>query len=751
MSADTALAQTPVADNRRGSAALATEMSIRRLVLVIVPLWVLSLILNVLSHPSETSGLLLGACFTLVLAGYAGYAWANARVALLAAVVGTALAIALGDPVASLAVFPLVVPWLNMATTVVGALVPGRAGLLGVLGVSALGSAAVAVTSGPTVAEVGGILSQALAGGLCMWVGVSAFRDAARETDRAAEDLVATQTRTAWQAARITEFRSIARALHDTAINTLGVLRLPGYDPHALRERCREDLLLGAGAAAHGDMAAVTTGWSTRAKVLGLDAQIALHGSAAVPPAIREALAWAVMEAMQNCAKHSGQRTVLISGTWDAGGGVIEVADRGRGFGRARLTGGGAQSILSRCTEAGITVEHFDRDGAVVRFQWTVSEAPTATPVDTSDSAQLLSRAAVRIAAVLLAFGVYSTPFSPQLLGRLGGAMTIALLTLVIGWAAMAGRGRITQTPPVALAMLAVAAVTILPGMGDQGCERIAWHWWGSLAGLAVLVCIVLVDGRRSAILASVVTYTMTFASILLTTEGLTDSCSGEGWSILLLVLGIIIGVVALRRVLVKQTAAAARDRRANAELAVANAQLQARERVRQHMLLSVSALYVPILQGIADGSLDPADEQVRLRAANAETALRAVHSLPPELGPLSERLADLIVEHADSVHPVLSVDPEVRASSAQSEAFMAVCRRWFSSLPSGAQARISFVSTVAGATILLTGPTPESIDLPTGWQRLDAGDETLLETTWSSATAPSPGSAPTTGLNQPA
>jgi hypothetical protein len=168
-------------------------------------------------------------------------------------------------------------------------------------------------------------------------------------------------------------------------------------------------------------------------------------------------------------------------------------------------------------------------------------------------------------------------------------------------------------------------------------------------------------------------------------------------------------------------------------------------------MLLSVSALYVPILQGIADGSLDPADEQVRLRAANAETALRAVHSLPPELGPLSERLADLIVEHADSVHPVLSVDPEVRASSAQSEAFMAVCRRWFSSLPSGAQARISFVSTVAGATILLTGPTPESIDLPTGWHRLDAGDETLLETTWSSATAPSPGSAPTTGLNQPA
>ena len=66
----------------------------------------LSLFLNVASHPSETSRQLLVACFALVLAGYAGYAVANARLALLAAVVGTALAIALGAPVASLAVFP---------------------------------------------------------------------------------------------------------------------------------------------------------------------------------------------------------------------------------------------------------------------------------------------------------------------------------------------------------------------------------------------------------------------------------------------------------------------------------------------------------------------------------------------------------------------------------------------------------------------------------------------------------------------
>ena len=115
------------------------------------------------------------------------------------------------------------------------------------LGVSALGSAAVSVTSGPTVAEVGGILSQALAGGLCMWVG---FRLSGMPRGRP------TGPPRTWspprpvrlrEAARITEFRSIARALHDTAINTLGVLRLPGYDSQALRERCREDPPAGSG------------------------------------------------------------------------------------------------------------------------------------------------------------------------------------------------------------------------------------------------------------------------------------------------------------------------------------------------------------------------------------------------------------------------------------------------------------------------------------------------------------------------
>ena len=86
---------------------------------------------------------------------------------------------------------------------------------------------------------------------------------------------------------------------------------------------------------------------------------------------------------------------------------------------------------------------------------------------------------------------------------------------------------------------------------------------------------------------------------ILLTTEASPTRCGAVRLSpSLLLVPRIIVGVVALRRVLVSRPPPQLPDRRANAELAVVNAQLQARERVRQHMLLSVAALTYPSCKG---------------------------------------------------------------------------------------------------------------------------------------------------------
>ena len=164
------------------------------------------------------------------------------------------------------------------------------------------------------------------------------------------------------------------------------------------------------------------------------------------------------------------------------------------------MTGGGAQSILSRRTGSQHHREHFDRDGAVVRFQWTVSEAPTATPVDTSDSAQLLSRAAVR-SRCLLAFGVYSTPFSRSFSDALAEPSTIAPDAGDRFGRRWPLTRRITQTPPTSrFAMLAWPPSRSCRDRGS-GLRTYRLALVGSLAGLAVLVCIVLVDGRRSAIL----------------------------------------------------------------------------------------------------------------------------------------------------------------------------------------------------------------------------------------------------------
>jgi signal transduction histidine kinase len=718
-----------------GSAAQATEASIRRLVLVIVPLWLVALVANVASRTSQATPLLVGICLAAVVVAYAGYAWRDsARMLLAGTTVTTALAIAIGDPVASLSVFPLVVPWLNMATTVVGAVVVGRPGLYAVAGVSALGSLAVAQSSSASTAEIGGILAQALTGGLCMWVGVNEFRRAAAHTDDSTAQLLASQTASASEAARIAEHRAVSRALHDTVINTLGVLRLPDYDDDALRERAREDLALLGDSARPVDMTGVVTGWTQRAAVLGLDLTTDLNGPPEVPSRIREALSWAVMEAMLNTSKHSGQDCVSVRGQWTQKAGEVEVRDAGSGFAGARLSGGGGSSIVKRCAEAGIEVDCFDDNGAVVRFRWQPDDPPAHLPTADEQARPVLGRAALRIALVLAAAGAYFTGFSPALAGRVGGVATLVILAAVISWAGLAGRGRITTQPPLLLEALIVASVTVLPGMDNPGCERIAWHWWGSLAGLAVLVCVVLVDGRRSAIATGLSIYTVTFTSILITTPGLSGPCAGEGWSILLLIVGIVIGVAALRRVLIAQSDAVARNRRASAALAVGDAQLRARERVHEGLLNAVSGLYLPILRGIADGDLDPRDPDVRRSAADAETALRAVHSLPPELAGLSEGLAELIIGHAHRIRVVVMVPADAASPDDSLAEFLGFVDDWFNALPDGSQVHVLVIAQSDGCSALLTGPTIQGRVPPPGWQHTIVDDQSVFEIRWQTA-----------------
>ena len=215
----------------------------------------------------------------------------------------------------------------------------------------------------------------------------------------------------------------------------------------------------------------------------------------------------------------------------------------------------------------------------------------------------------------------------------------------------MAGRGRITTTPPIVLAMATVAAVTVLP----ESATRLRPHRLalvGSLAGLAVLVCIVLVDGRRSSVLASVVTYAITFTAFCSPrTASPTRAAVRVGpsccWSS-----GSSSGSLRCAACFGWQTAAAARGTAGPTQ----NSQWSTHsyrpgERVRQHAAVGRGALPYRILQGIADGTLDPPTN----RCASAPPTQRPPQSRSfsaTRTGPLSERLADLIVEQADSVHP---------------------------------------------------------------------------------------------------
>ena len=188
-----------------------------------------------------------------------------------------------------------------------------------------------------------------------MWVG-TAFRDAAQETDRAAEDLVAADpSRLRRGSGSRNSGPSPAPARRRSTPSAFC-----GY-PATTPKRCGNVAARtswGSGAAAHGDMAAVTSVVDAGG-CPGLEADISLRqfgGRSTVDPGgarlggdggdaeLREALGTA--------NRRSGG---LGRGWWGHRGSPIA----GRGFGEARLTGGGAQSIVSRCAEAGIAVEHF--------------------------------------------------------------------------------------------------------------------------------------------------------------------------------------------------------------------------------------------------------------------------------------------------------------------------------------------------------------------------------------------------------
>lgn len=773
-----------------GPAAMATERSIRRMVDVIVPLWLLAIVANVVSSGVDQRPLPVAAGLVAVLLGYLAFLAGAAPAVLTAVLVFSALLIAVsGPPVATLSVFPLVVPWLNMATTVTGALSAGRRGLAAVVAVALAGGLAVAWGSQVSVVLLSGIVAQALVGGICMWAGMLTLRQAAAMRDRAAGELLAARAEAAAEQARADEQRQVARVLHDTVVNTLGAIRaLPQRDQGRLRVRCAEDL---AALDAQVDRVADTAildpadllaGLASRASSLGLDLTVAAPDGAGPPlaPEVGRALDGALREALVNTAKHAGRREATLRWRWDGRTGEVELADRGPGLAGHELTGGGAESILARCAEAGIEVRAYDRAGTVIELLWRAgaSSLPSREQPRSAPDA-ILGLAAARVGLALSGFGAYSTLVTPAGPGRWGSAAAVGLTGAAVAWAVAAYRGRArTSLPLVAYAAVVVLA-TVLPAAGLAGCARIGWYWWGPLAGLSLLITIALIDGRVRAVVVGLVAYLCAFGGIFSTTPGLSAACSSETLSIIVLDVGIVLAVIALRRALLVSSRAAESlwEQAEAANLEVARE--QARAQVRRRELDRARAACRPLLAGIAAGSVDPADPGVRRAAGRAEAALRAVIALPADLGSLAGDIADAVLSGAGrGVTITVLVQGASAPEPGTARTAGGFIREWSNSLrgwdgqreqglalepavtePLGlerlpmeqagppalddATAQVTLLGMGGRSLLMLLGPEPEPQSLlqpPPGWSRTDDPGQSLFETSWDDAATMGPG-----------
>lgn len=761
------------------SASASAETAIQRMVLVIVPPWLASIVLGALSPGAQWAPSLVWAATLTVAVGYLAYLRATPRRPSLLVVPLAVTAVVLGgaSPVGlSLAGYPLVASWLNLVCVVIGALLPrGRFVVVGlatvVATVAALATRQAVAGTPVAVPDLAAIATFSIGDLFLLGLPTGILRSTAGRADAAAADAVAAAGARARAEARKRELRRTARLLHDTVVNTLGAIaRWSRADRAAVAERCRADLALlrAAPLGAPRDPAALLDEIRARAEVVGLHLDLTAERlGPGLPAATAEALGGALAEALTNVHKHSGVAVASLSWNADGAGGTVEVRDEGCGFLPEPGTGwrgGAADSIAGRCREAGIDVRLTSRPGRGTRIalrwgapapaQTDLQGTPDADGAGVLDPAQpdelraIAGRSVAAMALVVAVVGAVATLAMPAGLPR---ASSLAGVGIVVAFGLLAravGRGSEAGLPGIAYPVLA-AVGSWLPGMGQAGCVRTGVWWWGGMVGLIVAMAAILLDGRRAVIATAAAGLVAGMLAATAQVGPGQPACVHEAQALVGLYGAALLGGVAYRRRLTQVWRAwesgVAATRMDLAEVVRADEA----ERTRRDLLDRARTIAEPVLAGVAEGRLDPGDPQVRERSALAEATLRVLGSLPmADAGGGAQAVTALaLAAHARGicVHLNLAMDPVQSATRAALGLEMLSAA--LASCPDGSTVRITVLQGEDELTAMVLveppaavpGGSPAAAVLPAvaarledaGWRTTIVGEQVLAETEW--------------------
>ena len=682
-----------------------------------------------------------------------------------------------------LAGYPMLALWLNLATLTLGILLPMRHAALGSLTLVALSMALVWQDHADDVLPLdrSALLSVgtiALALGMLVAVPAGMLRRTAEDSDSLAAAGAAAAVDAAILDGRRGELRRVQRILHDTVMNTLGaVARWDASDPAQVATRCAADLaiLRRADVAGKEDPGVLLESLGRRANLLGVAMDLlAPDPGPALPPGVAAALEGAAWETLNNISKHVRDRRAFVDWSWDGRNGRLRMTDAGPGVDGLSWTRGGTESIVRRCSEAGIRaqIRSAAGSGTVVDLEWTSDSGPSGDEVGGHGAARLpeqplqhlFAETVVRVCLVVAVVGVIATVALPGATVRSSSLLGVLAVVTLGGGAWAVQRGRATWRMPGGLYPILALLGTWFTGFGLEGCSRVGSWWWGSLVGISVCVAAILMDGRKHVALAASAGFAAGNALVALGLGPGAAACRPDVVVDTFVALAGLAGLWAFRRQLISTWELASEQQAMLArEQSRAAAAVEA-IRARQAMLGLARSVAEPVLVGLAEGELDPSDPTTRARAARAEGILRALAAVPiADSGGAGQALTRLVLSaHDRGLDLTLSLSADLDQSPDIVLEGAGMLDRALGSCPAGSAVQVTVLQADPGMQCLLlidpgtslhtegrppsmaaarsdgdSGAIDESTGLlprtlaAEGWTVTRAGDEILAETTW--------------------
>lgn len=370
--------------------------------------------------------------------------------------------------------------------------------------------------------------------------------------------------------------------------------------------------------------------------------------SGQLPPAVAEGLAAAVHEALSNVRKHARAEHCRVSITSHPSQGcTVVVDDDGRGFDPSRTPGrrlGLQRSVVERLDDLGGRAEVDSRpgEGTRITLRWPSggSEPPAPSSADDALDQRVTRELVLSVLptiGIVTMMGLLIVPLlQPVWVGIASNLLMVVLATAMVWylrrhpmprWVALA-------LVPAALAPMAANVWMIEPHHGQL---YLFWTAWA--AGMLVQLVVVSRPAREAVAAAAVMALTMIALpvarfGIAFTWVHYTNAVIMGGGVPLVALAGTLVA-----RDISTQTRTQELERTG---IQAATAQMHETAHVEHYWSERVTSETLPLLRGVADGRFDPADPQVRSRAAALEVSVRDELVLGPAQVELIEGLARL-------------------------------------------------------------------------------------------------------------